>query len=85
MGILRSEKMKSGTLILPSERARHYVNLVGSHVNLEFRDDNENAITPNRPYKKFVQRIDEMERILRYLTEEIARYRLRYIASTPGL
>jgi hypothetical protein len=81
MGILRSEKMKSGTLILPYERARHYINLVGSHVNLEFRDENETAIAPNRPDKKFVQRIDEMERILRFLSEEIARYRVRYMAS----
>lgn len=81
MGILRSEKMKSGTLILPYERARHYINLVGSHVNLEFRDENETAVQPNRPYKKYVQRIDEMERILRFLAEEIARYRVRYMAS----
>eukprot|EP00929_Paragymnodinium_shiwhaense_P069471 TRINITY_DN3502_c0_g1_i1.p1 TRINITY_DN3502_c0_g1~~TRINITY_DN3502_c0_g1_i1.p1 ORF type:complete len:836 (+),score=230.49 TRINITY_DN3502_c0_g1_i1:131-2638(+) len=74
MGVLRSEQMKHGTLVLPVDRARHFIDLIGSKTNMQFED--MNAREMHRPYKKHIQRIDEMERILRFLFEEFAR--------TPG-
>jgi V-type H+-transporting ATPase subunit a len=62
MGILRSESMRSGTLVVPLERARHFINVVGSGVNLEFVDSNEEKLATKRPYLSHVRRIDEMER-----------------------
>eukprot|EP00929_Paragymnodinium_shiwhaense_P117141 TRINITY_DN8739_c0_g3_i1.p1 TRINITY_DN8739_c0_g3~~TRINITY_DN8739_c0_g3_i1.p1 ORF type:complete len:843 (+),score=166.31 TRINITY_DN8739_c0_g3_i1:72-2531(+) len=71
MGVLRSEEMKHGTLVLPADHARHYLNLVGGNCNMQFED--MNAKEMRRPYKKFVQRLDECERILRFLSEELSK------------
>eukprot|EP00928_Gymnodinium_smaydae_P058011 TRINITY_DN4121_c0_g2_i1.p1 TRINITY_DN4121_c0_g2~~TRINITY_DN4121_c0_g2_i1.p1 ORF type:complete len:847 (-),score=121.79 TRINITY_DN4121_c0_g2_i1:219-2669(-) len=70
MGLLRSEAMKHGTLVLPLHDARRYVDLIGKKLNVQFED--MNAKEMRRPYRKHVQRIDEMERILRFLTAELA-------------
>lgn len=69
MGIFRSEEMKHGTLVLPSDRAREYLDTLGREVNIQFVDMNEK--TMKRQYKKYIQRIDDMERILRFLEENI--------------
>jgi len=69
MGLLRSETMKHGTLVLPVDRARHFVNLIGSCTNMQFQDINASGM--HRPYKKYIQRVDEMERILRFLNDEL--------------
>jgi len=71
MGILRSEQMRHGTLVLPVESARYYADLIGAKGSLQFEDMNANSLS--RPYKKYCQRLDEMERIIRYLTDELAR------------
>lgn len=71
MGLLRSEQMMHGTLVLPVDRARHFVDLIGSKMNIQFED--MNSASMHRPYKKYIQRIDEMERILRFLFEELTR------------
>jgi len=71
MGLLRSEQMKHGTIVLPVDRARDFVHLIGSSTNMQFEDMNANSM--HRPYKKYIQRIDEMERILRFLTDELQR------------
>jgi len=71
MGLLRSEPMKHGTLVLPVDRARDFVDLLGDKTNMQFEDMHVRDMS--RPYKKYIQRIDEMERILRFLTDEIAR------------
>mmetsp|Transcript_60124 Transcript_60124/g.158159 ORF Transcript_60124/g.158159 Transcript_60124/m.158159 type:complete len:864 (-) Transcript_60124:297-2888(-) len=71
MGILRSEQMKHGTLVLPIDRAREFIDLVGASTKMQFED--MNARNMHRPYKKYIQRIDEMERILRFLTDELDR------------
>lgn len=71
MGILRSECMRSGTLLLPIERARQLVDTVGRTVTMEFTDMHASKVAPNRPYKRFVWRIEEMERILRFLVEQL--------------
>merc|ERR1719160_1113779 len=71
MGILRSEQMKHGTLVLPTERARHFMDLIGRNCNMLFEDMNSSDM--RRPYKKHVQRLDEMERILRFLFDELTK------------
>jgi len=71
MGILRSEPMKHGTLVLPIDRARQFIDLIGYHTKMQFED--MNARDMHRPYKKHIQRIDEMERIIRFLMEELTR------------
>jgi hypothetical protein len=54
MGILRSETMRHGTLILPAERARFFVELLGRKVQLQIEDMNETSMKRN--YKKYIQR-----------------------------
>eukprot|EP00418_Pyrodinium_bahamense_P090121 CAMPEP_0179025010 /NCGR_PEP_ID=MMETSP0796-20121207/7754_1 /TAXON_ID=73915 /ORGANISM="Pyrodinium bahamense, Strain pbaha01" /LENGTH=847 /DNA_ID=CAMNT_0020720997 /DNA_START=44 /DNA_END=2587 /DNA_ORIENTATION=+ len=71
MGILRSEPMKHGTLVLPIDRARQFIDLIGAHTKMMFED--MNARDMHRPYKKYIQRIDEMERILRFLMDELTK------------
>mmetsp|Transcript_34767 Transcript_34767/g.62660 ORF Transcript_34767/g.62660 Transcript_34767/m.62660 type:complete len:830 (+) Transcript_34767:176-2665(+) len=71
MGLLRSEQMKHGTLVLPVDRARHFIDIIGSCTNMQFEDMNVRDM--QRPYKKYIQRIDEMERILRFLMDELTR------------
>mmetsp|Transcript_96759 Transcript_96759/g.282892 ORF Transcript_96759/g.282892 Transcript_96759/m.282892 type:complete len:850 (+) Transcript_96759:78-2627(+) len=71
MGILRSEPMKHGTLVLPIDRARQFIDLVGHSTKMQFED--MNARDMHRPYKKYIQRIDEMERILRFLLDELTK------------
>jgi len=71
MGILRSEQMKHGTLVLPIDRARQFLDLIGSETKMQFED--MNARDMHRPYKKYIQRVDEMERILRFLFDELDR------------
>jgi V-type H+-transporting ATPase subunit a len=76
MGFLRSEEMKYGVLVLPVQDARTYIDKLGGgsssadKVNIQFEDMNAKDHRP-RPYRKHVQRIDEMERILRYMNEEM--------------
>lgn len=69
MGLFRSETMKHGTLVLPADRARAFIELLGSKAHIQFLDMNAN--TMYRQYKRYVQRIEEMERILRFLFDEI--------------
>jgi len=71
MGILRSEQMKHGTLVLPTDRARYFIDIIGQNTKMQFED--MNARNMHRPYKKYIQRIDEMERILRFLNDELDR------------
>jgi V-type H+-transporting ATPase subunit a len=54
MGILRSETMKLGTLILPAERARYFVELIGRKVQVQI--DDMNQISLKRNYRKYIQR-----------------------------
>jgi len=62
--------MKYGTLVLPVQDSRQYIEkLGGPEVNVQFEDMKD----MRRPYRKNVQRIDEMERIIRWLLEEIKR------------
>jgi V-type H+-transporting ATPase subunit a len=69
MGLLRSELMKSGTLLLPVQGAKAYIERLGLQADIQFED--MNAREMRRPYRKYIQRLDEMERILRFVTEEV--------------
>jgi len=68
MGLLRSETMKRGTLVVPNDRARAVLYELGSRTRVEFEDQNGHG---PRAYKTAVQRIEECERIVRYLVEQI--------------
>jgi len=61
--------MKHGTLVLPVEQARHFMDKLGKNVNMQFEDMNSKAMV--RPYKKYIQRFDDMERMLRFIFEEL--------------
>jgi V-type H+-transporting ATPase subunit a len=63
--------MKRGTLVLPIDRAREFIDLIGASTKMQFEDMNARDL--HRPYKKHIQRIDEMERILRFLMDELTR------------
>jgi len=71
MGILRSETMKHGTLVLPTDHAKEFIELIGQSTAMQFED--MNARDHARTYKKYIQRIDEMERILRFLFDQLSR------------
>jgi len=74
MGLLRSEDMKHMMLVLPPRDAKAYVEAIGldpdkSACHVQFEDMNENVHA--RPFRKYIQRLDEMERIIRYLTNDV--------------
>ena len=69
MSIFRSETMRHGTLVLPAERAKFFVNLLGHRGGLQFEDMNARSLRRN--YRKYVQRIEELERIIRFLSDEL--------------
>jgi len=63
--------MKHGTLVLPIDRARQFIDIIGHNTKMQFEDMNSRDL--HRPYKKYIQRIDEMERILRFLMDELTK------------
>lgn len=63
--------MKRGTLVVPTDRARQFIDLIGNKCQMQFEDMNVKEM--QRPYKKYIQRIDEMERILRFITSELTK------------
>ncbi|ORM39911.1 V-type proton ATPase subunit [Babesia sp. Xinjiang] len=69
MGIFRSVTMSHGTLVIPQERARDCIDSLCRHTNVQFVDMNERRM--ERPYKKYIQRILNMERMIRVLNEEV--------------
>ena len=69
MGILRSEQLRRGTLILPSEKARGFVDIIGHRLNMQFED--MNVVDQRRPFRRYIQRIDEVERMLRVIFDEM--------------
>lgn len=61
--------MRFGTLVLPHELAKEYIDTLSRNTHMQFIDMNERSM--DRPYKQYVQRLDNMERILRFLYQEI--------------
>jgi len=73
MGLLRSEDMQHATLILPAQDCKKFIVELGydDDVHVQFQDMNAKDL--RRPYKKYVDRIAEMERILRFMGDEFAK------------
>ncbi|KAF4661247.1 H(+)-transporting V0 sector ATPase subunit a [Perkinsus chesapeaki] len=69
MGIFRSEFMTHGTIVLPHEWARDYVDILGHKTQIMFDDMNSSVM--QRPYRKYIQRIEEMGRMIRFLRKEV--------------
>jgi len=63
--------MAYGMLVLPPQDARKFIELIGKDENAKVQFEDMNLHGMKRPYKKYIQRIDEMERILRFIHEEI--------------
>uniref|UniRef100_A0A0G4HRV1 V-type proton ATPase subunit a n=1 Tax=Chromera velia CCMP2878 TaxID=1169474 RepID=A0A0G4HRV1_9ALVE len=75
MGYLRSQSMSRGTLVLPAESdlAKSFVDDLGRHTNLQILDMNETSLL--RPFRRSIQRVEEIERQLRYLQDQVTRWR----------
>ncbi|KAL8273401.1 hypothetical protein Esti_002646 [Eimeria stiedai] len=71
MSTLRSEPMVRGTMVLPSSLpvAHEMLERIGRLSAVQFVDMQAHALV--RPYNTYIQRIEEMERIIRFLHEEI--------------
>lgn len=71
MSTLRSEPMVRGTMVLPSSLpvAHEILERIGRLSVVQFVDMQAHALV--RPYNNYIQRIEEMERIIRFLQEEI--------------
>jgi V-type H+-transporting ATPase subunit a len=64
--------MKRGTLVVPNERARAVLHELGHQTRIQFAD--MNVQTMRRAYKTAVQRIEECERITRFLVEQVEQH-----------
>jgi V-type H+-transporting ATPase subunit a len=72
MGILRSETMSHGLLVLPVERARNILNSLGHTAPIEFKDMlSADTIGKSRPYKKYVARLENTLKMIRVIISEI--------------
>jgi len=58
-------------LVLPPLDARKFIDLIGKNPQCKVQFEDMNGSAMNRPYKKYIQRIDEMERIIRFVTDEL--------------
>jgi len=74
MGILRSEHMAPGVLVLPAGRAKTFLGALGLHGHVEFQDMKQGQVAAPRPYKTYIQRLDELERLIRFLTVETKKF-----------
>lgn len=63
---------------MPAQRGAHFLSVLGQKTQIEFTDMKAGSISAPRPYKKYVQRIEEMERILRFLDTEVRRFGFIY-------
>jgi len=63
--------MARGMLILPPQNARKFIQMLGKDESAKIEFEDMNAHGMKRPYKKYIQRIDELERMLRFVKEEI--------------
>jgi len=73
MGLLRSETMKYAWLILPQDKdeAKAYIEKIGLAETCHVQFDDMNVGNMHREFRKYIQRIDEMERIVRFMTNEV--------------
>jgi len=73
MGLLRSETMKFGWLILPQDKdeAKAYIEKIGLAETCHVQFEDMNVGNMHREFRKYIQRLDEMERIIRFMTNEV--------------
>ena len=76
MGLLRSEKMGYYDLIMPSDSAWAILNELGRVSSLQFIDLNSSETIFNRRYASYIRRCEESERRLRYLSQEMQRFKI---------
>eukprot|EP00923_Selenidium_pygospionis_P007630 GHVN01013057.1.p1 GENE.GHVN01013057.1~~GHVN01013057.1.p1 ORF type:complete len:899 (+),score=133.18 GHVN01013057.1:482-3178(+) len=69
MGLLRSEVMKRGVLFVPRDMVAASVEQLAISSNIHYQDMNET--TMSRPNRLGFQRLEEMERQLRFLFDEL--------------
>lgn len=84
MTTLRSEPMLKGTLVLPSALpvARGCLDALGREGCVHFLDMNAHSLT--RQFHTYIQRIEEMERIIRFLEGEVNRLQSAGATITVG-
>jgi len=70
MGILRSETMNHGLVVLPVDRARHIINVLGHCAPIQFTDGNDGQLQ-GRPFRKYVQRVDTSLRLANRIISDI--------------
>lgn len=63
--------MKYSLLVIPTQNAKSCVELIGKQTSIQFTDMNKSI--GKRPFRKQIQRIEEMERMIRFITDEIVR------------
>ena len=68
MGLLRSETMCHGTLVVPKDVARDVIYEVGRQGFLMFEESDRRSVRST--YRSAAQRIEEVERMVRALEEE---------------
>jgi V-type H+-transporting ATPase subunit a len=73
MGLLRSEDMEQATLILQPGNAKKVVVELGYDDDLHVQFEDSNAKEMRRPFRRYIDRIAEMERIVRFLSDEFAK------------
>jgi len=65
--------MKYGVIAMPREDAKKYVAALGSLDTPSIQFEDQNTTNLNRPYRAYTQRLDECDRLLRYLTDQITK------------
>ncbi|KAH0475269.1 MAG: hypothetical protein KVP17_005339, partial [Porospora cf. gigantea B] len=79
MVTFRSEDMTAGTLVLPTDHVKSLLDGLGRLCSLQYQDMNTHSM--RRVYRRYIQRIDEMERVLRFLFGEINKLHGTFVQS----
>lgn len=71
--------MQCGTLVLPAEHAKDLLDALARNCSIQYED--MNSVSMKRLFRRYIQRIDEMERVLRFLFEEISKLHGTHVMS----
>eukprot|EP00916_Digyalum_oweni_P004487 GHVL01007949.1.p1 GENE.GHVL01007949.1~~GHVL01007949.1.p1 ORF type:complete len:806 (-),score=110.82 GHVL01007949.1:812-3229(-) len=72
MGILRSQSVQHGTLVLPGGHGHYFLDMLGRSTHIQINDMNVDHM--RRPYRRYIQRLEELERVIRYIAEVVLEY-----------
>ncbi|OEH73854.1 vacuolar proton-translocating ATPase [Cyclospora cayetanensis] len=81
--VLWLQPMRHGTLVLPQEGAKDFITAIGSKVQVQIQDMNGNSLS--RAYRRQLQRLEELERMLRYLVQQIESIAEVHVEATGGV